>query len=76
VLGGGSGGHCDVGAGGNHTIFVAPLLAIRNPSLQNRVTTRHKPGQTNDLLVTHPRIAVNAAPPDIRERLLVSIIHK
>ncbi|SFM97354.1 citrate lyase subunit alpha / citrate CoA-transferase [Izhakiella capsodis] len=70
VMRGASGGHCDVAAGANLTIVVAPLIRSRIPTVVRRVTTMVTPGESIDVLVTDHGIAVNPARPEVRERLL------
>ena len=69
VLRGASGGHCDVAAGANLSIIVAPLVRGRIPTVVKRVTTIISPGETIDVLVTDQGIAVNPARADLAERL-------
>ena len=66
---GASGGHCDVAAGANLTIIVAPLVRGRIPTIVRRVTTVITPGESVDVLVTDQGIAVNPARPEV-EKLL------
>lgn len=66
---GASGGHCDVAAGANLAIVVAPLIRSRIPVVVDRVTTLVTPGETIGVLVTDHGIAVNPARPDLAERL-------
>ena len=69
VLRGASGGHCDVAAGANLAVIVAPLIRGRIPTVVKRVTTIVSPGETIDVLVTDQGIAVNPARADLAERL-------
>lgn len=66
---GASGGHCDVAAGANLAVVVAPLIRSRIPVVVDKVTTRVTPGETIGVLVTDHGIAVNPARPDVEERL-------
>ncbi|WP_409485492.1 citrate lyase subunit alpha [Arsenicicoccus dermatophilus] len=66
---GASGGHCDVAAGANLAIVVAPLIRSRIPVVVERVTTLVTPGDTIGVLVTDHGIAVNPGRPDLAERL-------
>ena len=66
---GASGGHCDVAAGANLAVVVAPLIRSRIPVVVAKVTTRVTPGETIGVLVTDHGIAVNPARPDVEERL-------
>ncbi|AKT52109.1 citrate lyase subunit alpha [Arsenicicoccus sp. oral taxon 190] len=66
---GASGGHCDVAAGANLPIVVAPLIRSRIPTVVDRVTTLVTPGETIGVLVTDHGIAVNPARPELAERL-------
>ena len=61
VLRGASGGHCDVAAGANLTIVVAPLVRGRIPTVVRKVTTIISPGESIDVLVTDQGVAVNPA---------------
>lgn len=69
VMRGASGGHCDVAAGANLTIVVAPLIRSRIPTVVRQVTTLVTPGESIDVLVTDHGIAVNPSRPEVRERL-------
>lgn len=69
VFRGASGGHCDVAAGANLTIIVAPLVRGRIPTVVKKVTTIISPGETIDVLVTDQGVAVNPARPDLAETL-------
>ena len=66
---GASGGHCDVAAGANLTVVVAPLVRGRIPTVVRKVTTVVTPGESVDVLVTDQGIAVNPARPEV-EKLL------
>ena len=57
VMRGASGGHCDVAAGANLTIVVAPLIRSRIPTVVRQVTTLVTPGESIDVLVTDHGIA-------------------
>lgn len=69
VMRGASGGHCDVAAGANLTIIVAPLVRGRIPTVVRKVTTLVTPGECVDVLVTDHGIAVNPKRPEV-EKLL------
>ncbi|WP_342627127.1 citrate lyase subunit alpha [Nguyenibacter vanlangensis] len=69
VMRGASGGHCDVAAGANLTIVVAPLVRSRIPTIIQKVTTLVTPGECIDVLVTDQGIAVNPARADVAQRL-------
>ena len=69
VLRGASGGHCDVAAGANLTIVVAPLVRGRIPTVVKRVTTIVSPGESIDVLVTDQGVAVNPLRPGLAETL-------
>ncbi len=69
VLRGASGGHCDVAAGANLTIIVAPLVRGRIPTVVEKVTTVISPGESIDVLVTDQGVAVNPARPELAKTL-------
>ncbi len=69
VMRGASGGHCDVAAGADLTIIVAPLVRSRIPTVVRRVTTLLTPGELVDVLVTDHGIAVNPKRPEVEQRL-------
>jgi len=69
VMRGASGGHCDVAAGADLTIIVAPLVRSRIPTVVRKVTTLLTPGESVDVLVTDHGIAVNPNRPEIEQRL-------
>jgi citrate lyase subunit alpha / citrate CoA-transferase len=69
VMRGASGGHCDVAAGANLSIVVAPLIRSRIPTVVRHVTTVVTPGACVGVLVTDHGIAVNPNRPDVAERL-------
>src|SRR5271166_4598199 len=69
VMRGASGGHCDVAAGADLLIIVAPLVRHRIPIVVRRVTTLLTPGECIDVLVTDQGIAVNPKRPELEQRL-------
>lgn len=69
VMRGASGGHCDVAAGANLAIVVAPLIRSRIPTVVEKVTTVVTPGESIGVLVTDHGIAVNPARAEIAQRL-------
>jgi len=69
VMRGASGGHCDVAAGADLLIIVAPLVRHRIPIVVRRVTTLLTPGESVAVLVTDQGIAVNPKRPEIEQRL-------
>jgi citrate lyase subunit alpha/citrate CoA-transferase len=69
VIRGASGGHCDVAAGANLTIVVAPLVRGRIPTVVRHVATVVTPGESVDVLVTDHGIAVNPKRTEIEQRL-------
>lgn len=69
VMRGASGGHCDVAAGADLLIIVAPLVRHRIPIVVRRVTTLLTPGESVAVLVTDQGVAVNPKRPEIERRL-------
>lgn len=69
VMRGASGGHCDVAAGANLTIIVAPLVRGRIPTVVRKVTTLVTPGESVDVLVTDHGIAVSPRRPEVEKCL-------